>query len=260
MKAKIFLVVLIVAAAWVAGRHLSFAHDAARMDVKQEINQSFELASGAQVEVSGINGPVDIETTDGNVAEVHISATSNGDDLADTHIAVEHTPESLTIHGVRQRGWRLWSWLGGGGEVRQSVVLKLPRQIELAANGINGHIRVGDVEGAVRVHGINGKVEVGQATGYAEVSGVNGGVSIGVSNHGEQGMRVSGINGGVELKVGEGVNAELSINGLNGRASYDAPNVTVEEQSAHSSHARIGTGGAAINVSGINGSVHVMRS
>ena len=48
---------------------------------RDEVNQTYELAAGARVEVSGINGAVDIETASGSTAEVHIvrSARSRED-------------------------------------------------------------------------------------------------------------------------------------------------------------------------------------
>lgn len=39
---------------------------------RDEINQTYQLSAGARVEVRGINGTVDIETSSGNTAEVHI--------------------------------------------------------------------------------------------------------------------------------------------------------------------------------------------
>src|SRR5215211_6169204 len=49
---------------------------------RDEVNQSYQLASGAAVEVRGINGTVDIETHNGSTAEVHIVRSArNRDDL-----------------------------------------------------------------------------------------------------------------------------------------------------------------------------------
>ena len=39
---------------------------------REEINQTYELAPGASVQLSVISGSVDVETTTGNTAEVHI--------------------------------------------------------------------------------------------------------------------------------------------------------------------------------------------
>ena len=52
---------------------------------RDEINQTIELASGARVEVSGINGTVDIETGNTGVAEVHIVRSANNRADLDFH-------------------------------------------------------------------------------------------------------------------------------------------------------------------------------
>ena len=50
------------------------------------------------------------------------------------------------------------------------------------------------------------------------------------------------------------------MTGINGNVITDAPNVTVEGKLSPSSFkAKIGSGGAPINVSGINGNVRIVR-
>jgi hypothetical protein len=54
------------------------------------------------------------------------------------------------------------------------------------------------------------------------------------------------------------VNADLKINGVNGQMTVEAPNVEVQEQKRNKLRARIGTGGAGIKVSGVNGAVRLV--
>src|SRR5262245_3828806 len=69
---------------------------------RDEIRQSYELTPGARVEVSVIYGPVDIETTDGNTAEVHIVRSArNRADLASRPIGIERTAAGLAVRGER---------------------------------------------------------------------------------------------------------------------------------------------------------------
>ena len=108
------------------------------------------------------------------------------------------------------------------------------------------------------MRGINGRVELGQATSFAEISGINGNVSVGLSQLGERGARLSGINGNIELRLTNDLNADLTAKGMNGRLSSEIPAVTVDKDD-HGSHylAHIGTGGAPITISGINGNVRL---
>jgi DUF4097 and DUF4098 domain-containing protein YvlB len=226
---------------------------------EQRINESFTLDEGARVEVQGINGPVTVEATDGNTAEVSITSTAgSAGDLAAQRPTVEHTNSSLVIRGKGKHDGGFWKWMRGGGEVRHTVVLKLPRRVELATRGTNGKVIVGDMEGTVEVTGVNGRVEIGRASGGAEVSGVNGGVTVTVLELGTNDLKVNGVNGSLELRLGGKLNADLNAKGVNGSLTVEAPNVEVQEQKRSKLRARIGTGGGTIKVSGVNGGVRIV--
>lgn len=280
MKLKIFIVLVAVVLAWFAGRSIksggeSIVHsveqsvehggddDAAAHapagSSEQRVNETYELAEDAHVEVVGINGPVSIEAVDGTTAEVQVTTTAgSARDVADHQITIEHTESSLIVRGKGKRGSGFWRWMRGGGNARHTVVLKIPRTVELAVRGTNGRVTVGEMEGAVQVAGSNGRVEIGGAHGGMEVSGVNGGVTLTVNELGKEGMHVNGINGVVEFRLGSGVNADLNFNGVNGQITVEAPNVEVQEQKRSKLRGRVGTGGADIKANGINGGVRLV--
>lgn len=237
--------------------HVAYAQERQDIDLpeRDEIRQSYQLTARAQVKVSGINGKVEIETSNSNTADVYIVRSARTrEDLEYRKIEISQTPNSLTIRGESDKG----NWRGRRGDVRQRVILKLPRQVELNVSGVNGYVNVGEVDGEVRVSGINGGVEVAQALGYADISGINGKVRVVVARLGEKGMHVSGINGGIELQFADQLNAELNVSGINGDVIADVPNVVVQGRiNRNNFHARIGAGGAPINVSGVNGKLRL---
>ncbi|HEX8178256.1 MAG TPA: hypothetical protein VF525_01810 [Pyrinomonadaceae bacterium] len=223
---------------------------------RDAFDQNYPLASGANVRVSGINGTMIVETANISTAEVHIVRTARTRaDLEHHRVLVEQTASGLYIHGEQENNkWGDKRW----GDVRQRVTLRVPRQIEFEASGINGRATVGEIDGPVRLSGINGKVEVAQARGFSDISGINGSVAITITQLGERGIRVSGINGGVELRFADALNADLHVNGINGSVVADVPNVVVQGRVNRSNfNAQIGSGGAPINVSGVNGHVRL---
>ncbi|MEK6289014.1 MAG: hypothetical protein AABO57_25115 [Acidobacteriota bacterium] len=224
---------------------------------KDEFRQSYQLSAGAHVEVEGINGTVDIETAPGGTAEVTvIRSARNRADLEYKKVIVEQSASSLVVRGEKDRDRSF----GRNRDVRQRVMLKLPRHIDLSVSGVNGRVGVGEVDGPVRLQGINGKVEVAQAMGYSDISGINGRVKITISRLGERGIHVSGVNGGVELMFSEELNADLDVTGINGSVSPEVANVTVFGKiDRQNFHAKIGSGGAPIKVTGINGHVKIGR-
>ncbi|HEV2705707.1 MAG TPA: hypothetical protein VGV59_07255 [Pyrinomonadaceae bacterium] len=261
MKRRIVFILLLVGLAFWAGRNRdAVAETETRAPVesgREETRQTFKMSPGARVEVRGINGPVTIETAETDTAEVHIVRTAkNMADLERHKILIEQTPESLVVRAENpKRGfWDRVFELGSG--TRQQVTLRIPRKSEVKAQGVNGSLKVGEVEGGVNASGINGRVEVAQATGRAELSGINGGVVVGLSRVEGDGVRVSGINGGVVFNVGGEVNADVNVNGHNGGLSVDLPGMVIEEGMKHSRmRARIGAGGAPVTINGVNGSL-----
>lgn len=174
------------------------------LPVRDEIHQNYELSPGASVKVSGLNGPVEIETSNSGTAEVYIVRSArNREDLERRKIIIENTPTSLVVRGEKEHGDNFHS------EVRERVRLRVPRQIDLTANGMNGQVNVGEIEGSVKLNGINGKVEVQQAIGYSEIFGINGRVVVTLVRLSERGIRVGGVNGGVELRFADELNADL---------------------------------------------------
>ena len=224
---------------------------------KDEFRQSYQLAPAARVEVRGINGTVDIETASGSTAEVHIVRSArNRDDLEFRKVIVEQTANSLVVRGENDRERNF----GRNREVRQRVMLRLPRMIDLGVSGVNGRVGVGEIDGPVRLSGINGKVDVAQAMGYSDISGINGRVRVTITQLGERGIHVSGVNGGVELLFAEDLNADLDVTGINGSVNPAVANVTILGKiDRQNFHAKIGGGGSPIKVSGINGHVKLSR-
>jgi len=228
-------------------------------EARTEIRKSFELRPGDRVEVQGINGPVEIETGDGKTAEVYVVRTGDSNEtLNRREVTVEQTSSGLLVKAQRAHSLGFWGHLFGH-DPKEHVSIKAPRQIALSVKGVNGKVTSGDIDGTVEVKGINGRVELGEASESAEVSGINGSVKVALKQLGDRGAKISGINGNIELQLGAGLNADLTAKGLNGSVRSEIPDVTVDKGENHSSRysARIGTGGAPITLSGINGNVRL---
>lgn len=267
---RLILVVLLVGIAGIAGvvrshsrsgRSFSWpvrAHaQSSNSDVREEIRKSFQLSPGARVDVSGINGAVKIETSNTTTADIYIERTADSAEaMSRRKITIEATADKLIIRGEKSEQGLLAHILGSNA--REQVTLKLPRQIALATKGVNGAVKVGEIDGPVEVSGINGRVEIAQATGSADFSGINGSVSVALRSL-SKGIDISGINGNIELRLGDGVNADLEAHGMNGRVISEVPSVVVDRGSRGNYSAKIGSGGNSISASGINGNIRLVR-
>ena len=268
---KIVLIVLVLGIAGIAGVVRSHTKGGNRSwplvingdkqsagSAREEIRKSYELTAGARVEVSGINGWVKIETSDSKTADVYIERTGESQEVLNRRkITIENTSAGLTIRGEKGDGSFLSRMFGSSPT--EHVTLRLPRQISLVTNGVNGSVTSEAIDGSVEVNGVNGKVEVAQAAGSATFSGINGNVSVGLNQIGKDGIDISGINGNIELRLSDGVNADLDAHGMNGNVTSDLPNVVVDKSHHGSYSAQIGNGGNSISASGINGNIRLTR-
>ena len=221
-----------------SGWKLSFNADKhSQANVREEIRKTYELTAGARVEVSGINGWVKIETSDRKTADVYIERIGESQEALNRRkITIDSTATGLTIRGEKGDG----SFLSRvfGSNPTEHVTLRLPKQISLVTNGVNGAVNSGAIDGSLEVNGVNGNVEVAQASGAAQING---------------------INGNIELRFSENVNASLETHGMNGQVTSDLQNVVVNKSSYGNYSAQIGSGGNSINVSGINGNIRLSR-
>ena len=269
MRRVLIVVVLVVAAACLGlwrthggvrqglSRAVGMPADNSEGVTGDETRKSFDLKPGDRVQVQSINGTVEIQTSDTKTAEVIVKRTGDSpSSLRRREMIIEQTSDGLVVRG-QENHLGLWDHLFGRNP-KEEVTIKAPRQIALSLKGVNGRVTAGDIDGPLEAKGINGRVQLGQTSGSAEISGINGSVSVGLRQLGERGARLSGVNGNIELRLANGLNADLTAKGMNGRLNSEIPAIAVDKDD-HDSHyyAHIGTGGAPITISGINGNVRL---
>jgi hypothetical protein len=265
-------------------KHAEKTADEIDFPIKQEVRQSYKLAPGATVSITGINGLLEVETSDTDTAEIYIvcsvrqqndfndrdllietqsdklrivRSTRNQDDFNDRKLPIEQPNDKLRIRVQQQRQRSFWSMLTPRSDERQRAYLKLPRHVHFYTNGVNGAIRVGEIGGRVEIHGSNGEIKVALATGGAEVAGVNGNVEVTLAQL-TKGVQVHGVNGNIDLRFTGKVNADVEVRGVNGEVNPNLPNVTVVDKKRGRLDARIGDGGAPIEVRGVNGNINLL--
>ncbi len=214
-----------------------------------EIQRSFKVTPGDRIEVSGIGGPVEVETIDGDMAEVHIIRSAKvKDDLAWNKLRIEQLPTGLIIEAEdeprRPRTVR----------VNHYIALKLPRRTNFSAVGVSGSISIAAIDGEVQVSGCSGSVIMKETNGPTDISGVSGAVILNVTRLSDRGLQINGVSGAVELHLSDKLDAELSVTNVSGGVFIDLPN---QEPRRSGHHYRLGKGGPRIFVGGVSGSVVV---
>jgi hypothetical protein len=232
------------------------ASQAATVD---EIRKTFELKPGERVSIQGINGRVEIQTSDTKTAEVYVKRTGgNAESLQRRQMIVEQNADGLLVRS-RQVYNGVWDHLFGR-DPKEEVIIKAPRQIALLVKGVNGRVSAGDIDGPLDLKGLNGNVDLGQVSEYAAINGINGSIVVGLNKLSDRGTDIHGVNGNIELRLGSGLDADLNAKGMNGNVRSEISDVTVQKENWSTFSARIGKGGPEILLKGINGNVRLTRA
>jgi hypothetical protein len=161
----------------------------------------------------------------------------------------------------RRRGRDRWSW----DDDRYWTVayeLQVPRKADLRVDATNGGIVVEDVRGRIDAQTVNGGLVFGDVSGEIRGETVNGGVRVDLANEkwDGPGMELKTVNGGVRLTVPNGFSGELDARTANGGISVDFP-ITVSGLINHRRQitATLGSGGARIRLSAVNGGISISR-
>jgi len=230
-------------------------HEDGDFNERDESRQSYRLAPGARVDLNSVSGHVTVETGGGSEAEVHIVRTARSrEDLRCREFKVSATENTLRLDGNDNRSEcrRV--------QVRQTVNLRLPRSVNLEINSVSGHVRVGELDGSVRMNSISGHATVRQAEGEAIFNSISGHVTVNLSRLGGRGVRMSSISGNIEVGLPEGANADWRVSSISGEIIADAPGVTVQKVGPSNYEGRIGAGGTEMTFNSISGNVRFRRA
>ncbi len=238
------------------------ATSGADLTERRELHQTYELAPGAKVSITGIAGTVEIETGSGPNAEVNIvESAASQEDLNSRHIDIQQTSEKLELKTEdNRRSGGFWALFGHSGTVRQQVRLKLPAEVDLTLREIAGPVTATAIQGPLHITGVHGNVNVAGAAQSVGISGVNGNLAVNMSKLGEKGVAINGVNGNIDLGLDGKLNALFRVSAVNGKIQQDIPGLNVfgDQKQRGSLDAQAGTGGTMIRISGVNGNVHLL--
>jgi hypothetical protein len=176
---------------------------------RDQINRSFSLPAKARVEVSAISGSVDIQAIDGDMAIVQIDRTARSRAELDCNkVVLEQASGNLTIQSKT---------VGGHGcrniQVTYSVLLSLPRHVDVSVHGVSGPINIGEIEGALRISGNSGNINLAQSGSGSSITGNSGRTNIKLRKLDAGGLELSGKSGVIKLYVDEESNVDVKVSG-----------------------------------------------
>jgi len=217
-------------------RHLSISYT---IQVPHDTEVSTSVAAGAQT-VRGVRGPVYVQAASGAIrvekidrdaqlktASGSISANDVGDD-----VRISSASGSVSVSNTR-------------GDVRVSA---LAGTIQVTHPG--GRVEADTASGGVDIQGASNDVKAHAASGRVSVQGNPGSNSY---------WELKTVSGSVLLKVPASANFHLSAQAVSGEIRTDIP-IMIEEQGKRVLRARMGSGGARVDVQTVSGEIRVSSS
>lgn len=253
---------------------------------REEIRQIYRLTPEATVWVSNMNGKVKVDTADADIAEILIvHSARRREDLQYSQIKIHrgHGRDEKTLYIDRKS---VSSSPDAIPESRQRVILRLPHTTSLEIHEIDGDVTVGQIHGRAEVMMVDGAVRVARAAGQIKLGDINGGVDVTFAPlsgnearirdvnfhrviHKGPGTLLAGnlvsirdVNGDVALRFEGEVKADVNAWSVTGNIEPDLPNVErlPAEPPVGRLKARIGGGGASIEIQHVNGNVTLSKA
>ncbi|KPK57957.1 MAG: hypothetical protein AMS21_10955 [Gemmatimonas sp. SG8_38_2] len=241
------------------------------VDVAQESwSWSGRVDRGQHVEIKGINGEVRAERTSGNEVEVRAEKRGKKDDPSTVSIEVVEHENGVTICAVypsKDEDEPNECRPGGRGkmnvknnDVSVEFTVMVPAGVDFIGRTVNGAVEALGLDGNVKMFTVNGDIDV-STTGLAQGSTVNGSITVSMDRADWDGkLDFTTVNGSVTLDMPGDLNCDVSVSTVNGHISSDYP-LTVEGRfSPRHLKGTIGSGGRALVIKTVNGSVNIRRS
>ena len=226
----------------------------AHAQVSQEFHRTVSLPANGRVSLDNVNGNVEI--TGWNRNEVQIDAVKQARDqqrLDEAQIEIESGSDYVKIHTQYPHDHN------NNNPASVHYTLHVPQSARLdQISLVNGSLTVQKVEGEVDAKLVNGKVHISDLSGEARISSVNGSIEASYASlNNVREIKLKSVNGSIELGLPGSPNAEVKASTVNGSIKSDFPLTVQGSFSGRNLSGTLGSGGTRIELSNVNGSMHI---
>ena len=232
-----------------------------RSEETAEWSKTYQLDANGRVEISNINGKIDVQPGEGNTVEVRALKRAKGASseaakaaLDRITIAEDATPSHIKIETKIERGGGMFN--SGGLQVEYRV--KVPAGADVRFTNTNGNVEITGLKGRINAETTNGRVSARDISGAIDASTTNGGVQVDLAQMPQGGVKLECTNGGIRLNLPRDSKATISARVRNGGISTgDLPIETTGEVTRRRVEGRMNGGGPRIDIEGTNGGITI---
>jgi hypothetical protein len=239
---------------------LLFSAYAHAQEFTEQFHHTYPLAANGYVDISNVNGRVQITGTDAN--EVKVDAVKRADSkqkLDDARIEVNSSPNEFSLKTHYPD-----SWFGGYHDpATVEYTVTVPKGVRLRANVVNSPLEVSGIIGEVRASTVNAEVRASGLANDAEITTVNSRAEADFASLPSSGhVRVHSVNGTAIVVIPASANADVRAHTVNGGIHTDF-NLPIERPRygpGSRLEGKIGNGGGPeIELETVNGGIQIRQ-
>ena len=231
-----------------------------RSEETAEWRRSYQLGPSGRVEISNVNGKIDVQPSEGNTVEVVALKKAKGPSSEAAKTALDRITITEDASGgnvkIDTKLQRSGGGLFNGGQLQVEYHVKVPAGAEVKFTTVNGGIDLEGLKGHINAETTNGGVHAKSVSGQIDASTTNGGLDIDLATMPEGGVKLGCTNGGIKLRLPRDAKATISARITNGGIS--AGDLAIEgsgENSRRRLDGRLNGGGPRIDIEGTNGGI-----
>jgi DUF4097 and DUF4098 domain-containing protein YvlB len=226
----------------------------ANAEVTQDFHRTVPLSANGRISLDNVNGNVEI--TGWDRSEVQIDAVKKARDqqrLDEASIEVENGSDYVKIHTQYPHDRT------NNNPASVHYTLHVPQSARLdEISLVNGSLDVQKVTGDMHARLVNGKASISDLSGETNISSVNGTIDANYASlNNVREIRLKSVNGSVELGLPPSPNADVKASTVNGSIKSDFPLTVQGSFAGHNISGTLGSGGTRIELSNVNGSIHI---
>jgi len=210
------------------------------------ISYSVEVPRDTEVNSSSVSGSLLVRNVRGPVQASSVSGTVRGKDIG-REVRLSSTSGSIDAENC-------------GDDVRATsvsgTVTVLNAKGDVLAHSVSGDVHVQNPGGRVDTGTSSGSVDVREANGDVKAHATAGRVTIQGNPAGNSYWDLKTVSGSVDIAVPSSASFHLSAGAVTGQIRAQIP-IMIEEQGKHSLRARMGDGGARVEIHTVSGGIEV---
>jgi DUF4097 and DUF4098 domain-containing protein YvlB len=227
------------------GDTLRIGKDSSRLH-NVSISYSVEVPRDTEVNSSSVSGSQIVRNVRGPVQASSVSGTVRGKDIG-REVRLSSTSGSINAENC-------------GDDVRATSVsgsvTVLNAKGDVLAHSVSGDVHVQNPGGRVDTGTSSGSVDVRDANGDVKAHATAGRVTIQGNPMGNSYWDLKTVSGSVDIAVPSSASFHLSAGAVTGQIRAQIP-IMIEEQGKHSLRARMGDGGARVEIHTVSGGIEV---